>query len=88
MIKRNHAYSSLVEKKFPEAIRLSIHRHEKNFNKIGINLVNSSDFWGTPWHNVAVKKNDSSWELMPRKIAEDNGFKLIFKNFIPSHFEE
>lgn len=88
MIKRNNAYSNLVSKKFPEAIRFSIHQHEENFNKIGINLVNSSSSWNTPWHNVAVKRSDSSWELMPKKQAEENGFQLILENKIPSHFEE
>ncbi|KZF20230.1 hypothetical protein L228DRAFT_249912 [Xylona heveae TC161] len=39
MIKRNHAYSNLVELLFPQHIRLSIHAHDNRGPKFGIRLL-------------------------------------------------
>lgn len=74
VIQRSNAWSGVVEKHFPEAIRLSIHPHEIKSGKLGIQLVNCVDRWGTPWHNVALF-DGINYNLVKRKDAIACGAK-------------
>ena len=85
VIQRSNAWSSLVGKQFPHAIRLSIHPQPYHSEKIGIQLLESSDVWGTPWHNVAVY-DGKQFQLMKRSEAESIGASLVWRNNRPSHF--
>lgn len=68
MIKRNDAYSNLVELMFPFHIRLSIHAHKNSGPKFGIKLLSKCKLLGhdfernskalhipTPWHNAIFR---------------------------------
>lgn len=85
VIQRSNAWTRLLEKYFDSAVRLSIHPQFRVSKKIGINLGETDDCWLTPWHGVAMKKNNKIL-LVKRKDAEQTGL-LAFENGQPSHFE-
>lgn len=74
LLRRSDAWSRLLVEKFTDALRLSIHAYPLTNEKFGVNLVDSSDKWATPWHNVTVKKEDQ-FELMHLSKALEMGAK-------------
>lgn len=79
VIRRSNAWSRLVEKKFPESLRLSIHPQSATSPKIGVRLMPSNDVWRTPWHSVTVY-NGKDYFLAPREEAEAAGGILTYAN--------
>ena len=84
-IQRSHAWSNLVESRFPKAIRLSIHPHTCQSGKLAFCLVPSTDTWATPWHNV-VAKYENKTVLMKRAEALRLGGKLVHPASPLSHY--
>jgi len=76
VIHRSHAWSRYVENVFPASVRLSIHPQGIETNKIGIQLVDCGDVWGTPWHNVALHDGES-FSLVKHKDALAQGARLV-----------
>lgn len=70
VIQRSNAWSRLVEARFPEAVRLSIHPQPAHSRKIGVRLVDSPNNWRTPWHS-AVLFDGRQYRLVRRKEAEE-----------------
>ena len=85
VIQRSHAWSTLVAKQFPQALRFSIHPQPYHSEKIGIHMIKTFDAWGTPWHNVAVYDGEQ-FLLMKRSQAEKLGASLVLEKNCPSHF--
>jgi L-tyrosine isonitrile synthase len=85
VIRRSNAWSELLAKQFPEAVRLSIHPHACGSKKLGIQLI-GNETWMTPWHGVAVK-TPKGYVLLKRAEAESLGAELIYSDGRPSHFE-
>ena len=77
VIRRSNAWSRLVENKFPEALRLSIHPQSVHSTKIGVRLMPSNDRWRTPWHSVTVF-DGHDYFLTPREQAEAAGGILSY----------
>lgn len=77
VIRRSNAWSKLVERKFPEALRLSIHPQSVRSTKIGIRLLPSNDLWRTPWHSVTVF-DGKDFYLSPREQVESQGGILTY----------
>jgi len=75
VIQRSNAWSTLVESKFPNSLRLSIHPQDAFSEKFPIKLIPSDESWGTPWHRVAVIKN-GDLRLMRAIDIKDLGGKL------------
>jgi pyoverdine/dityrosine biosynthesis protein Dit1 len=88
VIQRSNAWSGVVEKHFPEAVRLSIHPHGCGSAKLGIHLSEpaQADNWITPWHGVALELEDGRFVLAKRSQAEALGAKIVTVNGRPSHF--
>lgn len=84
VIRRSNAWSELIARRFPEAVRLSIHPQACGSKKLGIRLV-GTETWMTPWHGVAVKTREG-FILLKRKEAEALGAQLVFSEGRPSHF--
>ena len=84
-IQRSHAWSNLVKKFFPDAIRLSIHPYSCASSKLSFQLLPSQNKWATPWHNVVVKYQHG-FELMKKKEAIQLGAKFISGDSIQQHF--
>lgn len=84
MIRRSNAWSELIERIFPEAIRLSIHPQNCGARKLGLRLI-GDESWITPWHGVLVKTPTGEL-LMKRPDAEALGAELQFAKGRPSHF--
>jgi pyoverdine/dityrosine biosynthesis protein Dit1 len=86
VIRRSNAWSELLARHFPEAVRLSIHPQSCGSQKLGIQLLGDQT-WLTPWHGVAVE-NDEGFVLMKRWEAEKMNLPLV-KNSEgrPSHFK-
>ncbi|UXR65303.1 isocyanide synthase family protein [Bdellovibrio bacteriovorus] len=77
VIRRSNAWSRLVEKKFANSLRLSIHPQPLHSIKIGIRLLPSSDLWRTPWHSVTVF-DGHDYYLAPRSQVEAAGGVLTY----------
>ena len=88
VIQRSNAWSGVVERHFPEAVRLSIHPHGCGAKKLGIQLSESveGDAWVTPWHAVAVEMEEGRFMLKKRSDAEALGARLVTRDGRPSHF--
>ncbi|MEZ7206465.1 L-tyrosine/L-tryptophan isonitrile synthase family protein [Pseudoalteromonas sp. DY56-GL79] len=85
VILRSNAWSKLLEVRYPEALRLSIHPQFRISQKIGIKLANSADCWRTPWHSVAVLKKDQI-HLAHRNMVSESSHRLMFSQGAPSHY--
>ncbi|HEX8758676.1 MAG TPA: isocyanide synthase family protein [Pseudonocardiaceae bacterium] len=85
VIQRSRAWGRLIEERFPEAVRLSIHPQPCGSPKLGINLLETSDNWITPWHGTAVDVG-GRFVLMKRYQAEASGAELIYLHGRPSHY--
>lgn len=72
LMRRSDAWSALIEEKFPECLRLSIHPYPLESEKFGVSLVKANSGWATPWHNVTVN-TPSGIELMPKARALELG---------------
>lgn len=86
VIQRSNAWGRLLATRLPDAVRLSIHPQFRVSEKIGINLIDASDCWATPWHSVVLKRQDRV-SLVARREAEAMNAALIFKNGRPSYFQ-
>lgn len=86
VIQRSNAFSRLLEKVFPAALRLSIHPQLCGSEKIGIMLLKADNAWATPWHRVVLYENKNPL-LIRKKEAEDRGANPVFVNNHFSHYE-
>lgn len=75
VIQRSNAWSGLVQKQFPGAVRLSIHPQGADSEKLGVKLLPSRNVWRTPWHGVVVGEGER-FELSTRRAAVESGAKL------------
>ena len=85
VIQRSKAWGKLVAKRFPDAVRLSIHPQPCGSAKLGIRLVDTPDNWLTPWHGAAIDIG-GKFILMKRHQAEAMGAELVCINGEPSHY--
>jgi pyoverdine/dityrosine biosynthesis protein Dit1 len=85
VIQRSRAWSGLIAKHFPHAVRLSIHPQTCGTSKLGIRLM-EAETWMTPWHGVAVNV-EGNYILLKRTQAEEFGARLIYCDGQPSHYE-
>ncbi|MBS1961799.1 MAG: isocyanide synthase family protein [Bdellovibrionales bacterium] len=84
VIARSRAWGDLVELRFPNAVRLSIHPQGCGDRKLGIRLI-EPDHWLTPWHGVAAEV-DGRFILLKRAEAEALGGRLVHRDGRPSHY--
>jgi pyoverdine/dityrosine biosynthesis protein Dit1 len=88
VIQRSKAWGDLVEVRFPDAVRLSIHPQSCGAKKLGIRLLGFThrpENWQTPWHGVAVDVG-GQFMLLKRAQAETLGAHLIHQGGRPSHY--
>jgi pyoverdine/dityrosine biosynthesis protein Dit1 len=85
VVQRSKAWGKLVAERFPDAVRLSIHPQPCGSDKLGVQLVEASENWLTPWHSTAVDVG-GRFILMKRRQAEALGAKLVFVDGKPSHY--
>ena len=76
VIQRSNAWSRLVEARFPDALRLSIHPQTAGSRKIGVSLLPSENRWRTPWHS-AVLFDGRQHRLVRRREAEAQNAVLV-----------
>jgi len=86
VIQRSNAFSRLLERVFPEALRLSIHPQRCGSEKIGIMLLKADNPWATPWHRVVLYQ-DKHPLLVRKSEAEALGAAPVFINNHFSHYE-
>jgi pyoverdine/dityrosine biosynthesis protein Dit1 len=77
VVQRSNAWSRLVETRFPDAIRLSIHPQLAGAHKIGIRMIEAESRWATPWHNVALLQ-DGRFRLVKQAEAIAAGARLHY----------
>lgn len=86
VIRRSNSWSELIAKRYPDAVRLSIHPQICGSQKLGIRLVGSEN-WMTPWHGVAVDTG-KEFILMKRSEAEKLNTQLVLdQKGRPSHYK-
>src|SRR3990167_8637356 len=85
VIQRSRAWSELIAKHFPHAVRLSIHPQTCGTFKLGIRLM-EAESWMTPWHGVAMEVCES-FVLLKRAQAENLGASIAYREGRPSHYE-
>ncbi len=85
VVQRSNAWSRLLDERFPEALRLSIHPQKRVSPKIGVSLVATDDPWGTPWHGVMLA-DAHGYRLVRREHAEALDAALVYRKGRPSHF--
>lgn len=101
VMRRNDAYSKMVELFFPLHIRVSIHAHDNSgpkyairllpLNKMSSELVEIKNMHiPTPWHNVVVEDLDGKYTLMKNYKAKSNeSYELILnKNGAPYYYKQ
>lgn len=87
VIQRSNAWSRLLKKRFPNAVRLSIHPQFRISKKVGVYLGETNgDCWLTPWHSVAIR-DAGKITFCKRSDAEKEGM-LAYREGRPSHFEK
>lgn len=87
VIRRSNAWTRLLAREFPHALRLSIHPQHPHSDKIGLRITRAVDNWLTPWHGV-VLLGPNDYLLMKRQQAEALGAELVERGGRPSHFVE
>ncbi|KAH7113623.1 Pyoverdine/dityrosine biosynthesis protein-domain-containing protein [Dactylonectria macrodidyma] len=89
MTKRLLAYEGALEAKFPEAIRLSIHRSTGK-SKVSIPLIpQSSGFGLMPWHSCILVTANGMYRTGPSEGFRDPGrYEIITKDGKPYFFRE
>lgn len=88
MMRRNEAYSALVQKEFSGHIRLSMHPSTNNGIKYSFQLIPSQNARHSPWHSALLIHKDSSYETIHRKDAIAAGHELAYSNGQPYYFAE
>ncbi|KAH8822355.1 Pyoverdine/dityrosine biosynthesis protein-domain-containing protein [Flagelloscypha sp. PMI_526] len=56
-------FSLLIEKRFPDVVRLSCHLHKQSGPKFGIELFPGHTMNASPWHNTILEKSDGSFTI-------------------------
>jgi pyoverdine/dityrosine biosynthesis protein Dit1 len=84
-IQRSKAWSAAVERRFPDAVRLSIHPQPAGAPKLGISLLPAADVWMTPWHGV-VLDTGTEFRLVKRIDAEASKATLAVIHGRPGYF--
>ena len=85
VILRSNAWGRIVALHFPDAVRLSIHPQAAHSEKVGILLTPALDNWVTPWHGVALLR-DQDFLLVKRQQAEELGAGLYCEAERPLHY--
>jgi len=92
MITRNQAFSTLVNVKYPDSIRLSIHAGNTQGPKFSISLINKPNSKtpaaATPWHNVLVENRDGEVFAVKKMEVDLNKYELVVKNGQPWAYRE
>ncbi len=73
------AWSYCIAKRFPDAVRLSVHPYPAHWNgKTGIYLTDTQEEWITPWHGVAVlNESTGKWKIIKNYKAKEIGAVLV-----------
>ena len=85
VIQRSNAWSSVVARTFPAAVRLSIHPQPHHSAKIGVHMLRTRDAWLTPWHGT-VLDDGQRLTLVKRAEAERLNATVAYRRGRPSHF--
>lgn len=88
MMRRNQAYSALMNSHFSDMIRISMHPSVNNGKKYSWNLypTDAQLVHHSPWHSALLRRADGKLETIHRKDAEMAGYDLIWKDQRPYYF--
>lgn len=87
-MRKTKAFAGAVKARFPEHLRLSIHRSTGEV-KISLSLLDDSEStYTTPWHCSVGQKADGKWVSAPKGEFEvDPLFELVYENGRASYFK-
>lgn len=79
--------SKLLEERFPNFFRLSIHtQNNLKSKKFYINLLGNCKNLGTAWFNITVKDSNGNLMFMKKSVAEELGYTYVENNGLPYYF--
>jgi len=100
VMRRNDAYSKMIENLFPLYVRLSIHAHNNSGPKFAIRLLpmdkvaeklvgDKNMHIPTPWHNVVIQNEEGKYMMMKKyRVKHLKNCELIYdKEGIPSYYK-
>jgi pyoverdine/dityrosine biosynthesis protein Dit1 len=85
IVRRSHAWTALLRKKFPRSVRLSIHPQHEHSTKIGVHLIRTMDEWTTAWHGAVLYFGDEPI-CVASALARATGARLVYRSNRPSHY--
>ncbi|KAH8804237.1 Pyoverdine/dityrosine biosynthesis protein-domain-containing protein [Flagelloscypha sp. PMI_526] len=71
MLEFGARFSLLVERRFPQGVRLSCHLHNQQGPKFGIRLFRGHNMNASPWHNTILERADGSLAIGSYKSFRD-----------------
>jgi len=74
VIVRSAIHGELISRKYPSAIRLSVHA-QLGADKLGISLIPGTRV--VPWNGVLVEKDDGTFAVVSREIVPEQEFTLV-----------
>ena len=86
VMQRSDAWGAMLNRFFPQALRLSIHPQHPHSPKIGIHLTKASSNWITPWHGVVVLHPENGYVLQKKQDAVRSGATLMYNNEQPYYY--
>ncbi|KAF8322303.1 hypothetical protein DL93DRAFT_2223886 [Clavulina sp. PMI_390] len=88
MIKNGARFSSLVERAFPNAIRLSIHPHTNAGPKFAMKIFQNVELSCTPWHNTAIMARNGSLMIQHNSTVDRTTHELVARYGRPYYWRE
>lgn len=81
LLRRGNVYSSLLHRKFPEHVRLSIHGHNNAGPKFAV-AISPENACKTPWHNCVLLRRNGKLDMMKVKDVPEDA-RVIMKHGRP-----
>ena len=70
MMWRGMALDSMIDKTFPDHVRLSLHQYNNAGPKFTVNLLSGLTKAKSPWHNICVRKLDGTLTFLTNKEVQ------------------
>lgn len=88
MLTNGAKFSDLTDRKFPDAVRISVHAHSNQGPKFAFNMFPGSDMCASPWHNVIMERADGALECRPLRVYDPQTYEIVMQEDRPYYIRE
>lgn len=88
MLRNGARFSDLVARKFPDAVRLSVHAHNNAGPKFAFDLFPGRDMSASPWHNVVCEHANGTLGIGQVKTFDPTYWETVLKDGEPYFLRE